>query len=189
MHRLLLMSCISTVLTISEAANVAKRSMECAKLEQCPTYKLGLEIAASLSLPDEKQYKQLCRKNDELQKCFDDNKDDCEDDPVLNNVMRGAEALNFICSAEGKEGLDSISGSPCVNNQTTLPSAQIECVKSYHYYSSLYTDDDMSIDEETWEVIYDCLYFNHQKTCILESLKNLSREIRSMESRLVPLPP
>ncbi|XP_055897965.1 uncharacterized protein LOC106067902 [Biomphalaria glabrata] len=171
MHRLLLMCCISTVLTISEAANVGKRDEQCAVLEECPSYTLGLEVLAYLSLPDGEQYEQLCRKNDDLQKCFDDNKDDCEDEFFLAKVMRGPEALNFICSAEGKEGLDSISDSPCVNDQTTLLSAKKGCTKSVHFNSSLSSYNDMSFDEVN-EHLNVCSYLDQEKTCILESLKN-----------------
>uniref|UniRef100_A0A2C9L0Z9 DUF19 domain-containing protein n=1 Tax=Biomphalaria glabrata TaxID=6526 RepID=A0A2C9L0Z9_BIOGL len=167
MHRLLLMCCISTVLTISEAANVAKRDEQCARLEECPAYTLGLEVLVYLSLPDEKQYEQFCRENNELQKCFDDNKDDCKDNSSLAMVMRGAQVLNFICSAEGKEGLDSISESPCVKYRTALLSAKDEmdpCLQNFTYPA-------MS-NGERFKSINLCSYLDQLKTCILESLKH-----------------
>ncbi|XP_055896780.1 uncharacterized protein LOC129928126 [Biomphalaria glabrata] len=157
-----------------DAANVAKRDEQCTGLLQCASYLSDLETSSFGSLPDEEQYEQLCRKNDDLQKCIDDNKDDCEDNTFLNMVMRGAEALNFICSAEGKEGLDSISDSPCVNDQTALLSAQEgmgECVQNFELELQLATFTAISNDEGMQSVNV-CSYFDQLRICTLGTLEN-----------------
>ncbi|XP_055897964.1 uncharacterized protein LOC106052725 isoform X2 [Biomphalaria glabrata] len=169
-----LVTLVVAAFAFCDTANVAKRDEQCTGLLQCASYLSDLETPIFVSIPDEELYEQLCRKNNDLQTCFDDNKDDCEDNTFLTMVMREAQALNFICSAEGKEGLDSISDSPCVNDQTALLSAQEgmgECGQNVELELQLATSTAISNDEGM-ESVNVCSYLNQLKTCILESLKN-----------------
>uniref|UniRef100_A0A2C9LA28 Uncharacterized protein n=1 Tax=Biomphalaria glabrata TaxID=6526 RepID=A0A2C9LA28_BIOGL len=89
-------------------------------------------------------------------------------------VMRGAQALNFICSAEGKEGLDSISDSPCVNDQTALLSAQEgmgECVQKFQrvLQSAIFT---AISNDEGMESVNVCSYLDLLKICTIGTLEN-----------------
>ncbi|KAK6978735.1 hypothetical protein BgiMline_019670 [Biomphalaria glabrata] len=157
-----------------EAANVAKRDEQCTGLLQCSALLSKMETSSLGPLQDEEQYKQLCQKNGELQKCFDDNKDDCQDLTLSNMVLGGIQTIDFLCSAEGKEELDSIKDSPCVNDQTTFLSAKEgmeECGQTFQNELLLATFSAMSSEEEM-ESVNICFYLDQLRSCALGSVEN-----------------
>ncbi|XP_055895929.1 uncharacterized protein LOC106076778 [Biomphalaria glabrata] len=170
MHRLLLLCCISTVLTISDAANVAKRDEQCTGLLQCSALLSKMETSSFGPLHDKEQYKQLCQKNGELQKCYNDNKDDCEDLTLSNMLHGGIQTIDFFCSAEGKEELDSIKDSPCVDDQTTFLSAKEEMKKCEQTFQKQFLVAMSS--EEKMESFNICLHLDQLRSCILGSVEN-----------------
>ncbi|KAK0046722.1 hypothetical protein Bpfe_023882 [Biomphalaria pfeifferi] len=99
--------------------------------------------------------------------------------------MKGAQVLDFICSAEGKKVLDSISDSLCVKDQITLLSAKKdkrECNLQLEWQLTA------NLAKEEMEPINVCSYLVQLKICILGSLTNIcGRNFGNFVKKLVDI--
>ncbi|KAK0046723.1 hypothetical protein Bpfe_023883, partial [Biomphalaria pfeifferi] len=110
MYRPLHLCCIVLLLALSEATS----DQICDGLLSCFKFLPTFHLEQYFNLLVTENYNDMCRMKDELHSCFNNNKNHCKEEHVQNFVLASS-TINFFCSTEGLQGLQTIADSPCVN--------------------------------------------------------------------------
>uniref|UniRef100_A0A2C9LV47 DUF19 domain-containing protein n=1 Tax=Biomphalaria glabrata TaxID=6526 RepID=A0A2C9LV47_BIOGL len=109
----------------------------------------------------------MCRMKDELHSCFNNNTNHCQEKHVQFFVLDSS-TINFFCSTEGQQGLQTIADSPCVN-KTNIGDSD-KCLNIFQ--SNLQVTYTNSKNNTQGNVPYNpCHYIDQLKVCIEESIK------------------